>query len=111
MPSRPLKLKVIEAPPPQLKDGYVLVKTTHSLISAGTEKTKVDTAGKSLIGKARARPDLVRQVINRARQEGLWKTWNVVSERLSMPLGTVKAHARRGLLRVREVLAGEGGRS
>src|SRR5688572_30726412 len=80
------ELKLVEAPPPQLKDGYVLVRTAHSLISAGTEKTKIDTADKSLLAKAQARPDLVKQVINKARREGLWKTWQAVSERLSTPL-------------------------
>src|ERR1051326_396271 len=80
------ELKVIETPPPQLRDGWVLVKTTHSLISAGTEKTKIDTAQKNLIAKAQARPDLVQQVIARARREGLWKTWQAVSERLNTPL-------------------------
>src|SRR5687768_548334 len=80
------ELKIVEAPPPQLRDGYVLVKTAHSLISAGTEKTKVDTAEKSLISKAQARPDLVRQVIHKAKQEGFWKTWQTVSERLNTPL-------------------------
>src|SRR5215217_4900632 len=80
------ELKVIEAPPPQLKGGHVLVRTAHSLISAGTEKTKIDTADKSLISKAQARPDLVKQVIIKAKKEGLWKTWQAVSERLSAPL-------------------------
>jgi len=80
------ELKVIQCPPPQLKEGHVLIRTAHSLISAGTEKTKIDTAQKSLIGKAQARPDLVRQVITKAKREGLWKTWEAVSERLSTPL-------------------------
>src|SRR5215471_4369556 len=80
------ELTVIEAPPPQLKEGYVLVRTAHSLISAGTEKTKIDTAQKTLLGKARSRPDLVRQVINKAKREGLWKTWEAVAERMSLPL-------------------------
>jgi len=80
------ELKVIETPPPQLKDGYVLIRNQHSLISAGTEKTKIDTAEKSLIGKAKARPDLVRQVIQKAKREGLWKTWQSVAERLETPL-------------------------
>src|SRR5258706_1612573 len=40
---------------------------------------------KSLLGKARSRPDLVRQVIAKAKREGLWKTWQTVQERLSTP--------------------------
>ncbi len=80
------ELKIQDAPPPQLRDGHALVKTSYSLISAGTEKTKIDTAEKSLLGKAQARPDLVQQVINRAKREGLWKTWQLVSERLNTPI-------------------------
>lgn len=79
------ELKVIDSPPPQLRDGSVLVRTAYSVISAGTEKTKVDMGSKSLLGKARSRPDLVRQVIIKAKREGLWKTWQTVQERLSTP--------------------------
>lgn len=78
-------LAVTENPVPQIREGSVLVQTQFSIISAGTEKTKVDTAKKSLLGKAMARPDLVRQVINRAKKEGLLRTWQVVSDRLNAP--------------------------
>lgn len=78
-------LAVTDNPVPQLRDGAVLVQTAFSIISAGTEKTKVDTAKKSLLGKAMARPDLVRQVIDRAKKEGLLRTWQVVSDRLNAP--------------------------
>ncbi len=78
-------LTVAETPPPQLRDRSVLVRTRWSIISAGTEKTKVDTARKSLLGKAMSRPDLVRQVLQRARREGLLKTWQLVADRLDAP--------------------------
>jgi predicted dehydrogenase/threonine dehydrogenase-like Zn-dependent dehydrogenase len=83
------ELKVVETPPPQLRPGWVLVRNSHSLISAGTEKTKVDTARMSLLGKAMARPDLVKKVIDKARREGLWKAWQTASDRLEQltPLG------------------------
>ena len=45
------ELKVIEAPPPQIQDKRVLVKTSYSLISAGTEKTKIDMGKKTLLRK------------------------------------------------------------
>ena len=80
------KVEVVEVPSPQLCEGRVLIRTVHSLISAGTEKTKIDTGKKSLISKARARPDLVKQVVNKAKKEGLWKTWQTVSERLNTPM-------------------------
>lgn len=51
--------------------GQVLVRTYASLVSIGTERTMIDTAQKSLLGKALARPDLVRQVIAKAQVEHL----------------------------------------
>jgi len=80
------ELKIVDIPYPQIQRGMVLVKTSYSLISAGTEKTKIDTGRMSLIGKARSRPDLVRKVIDKARKEGIWKTWETVSQRLNTPI-------------------------
>jgi threonine dehydrogenase-like Zn-dependent dehydrogenase len=61
------QLEVREVPPPALLPGGVLVRTASSIISPGTEKMVLELGKKSLIGKARERPDLVRQVITRAR--------------------------------------------
>jgi polar amino acid transport system substrate-binding protein len=80
------QLETVEAPSPQLRDGWILVRNAKSVISAGTEKTKVDTARKSLVGKARARPDLLRQVLEKAKREGLWSTWQTVTQRLQEPM-------------------------
>ena len=65
------ELKLVESPTPQLESGCVLVKTAYSLISAGTEKTKVEMASKSLLGKAQARPDLVNQVTDEGEKGGI----------------------------------------
>lgn len=67
----------------------MLVAVQASLISSGTERRKAELGSKSLLKKARARPDLVAQVIDRARVEGLPDTMNLVRERLdaSQPLG------------------------
>jgi len=83
------RLDVSDVPVPTLTDRFVLVRTTASVISAGTEKTKIDMGKKSLIQKARARPDLVKQVIKKLRTEGLAKTINTVNSRLTSaaPLG------------------------
>ena len=54
---------VIDTPIPRPASGQVLVRTAASLVSAGTERMVVEFAGKSLLGKARSRPDLVRQVV------------------------------------------------
>jgi predicted dehydrogenase/threonine dehydrogenase-like Zn-dependent dehydrogenase len=77
------ELTVDELPPPALKRGGVLVRTAYSLISAGTERSTVETAKSSLIGKARSRPDLVRQVLGTLKREGLVSTYNKVKARLN----------------------------
>jgi predicted dehydrogenase/threonine dehydrogenase-like Zn-dependent dehydrogenase len=83
------ELKVEDLPPPALRPGGVLVLTAYSLISAGTERTIVETAQNSLIGKARSRPDLVRQVFDTFKREGLRSTYEKVKARLDQikPLG------------------------
>jgi polar amino acid transport system substrate-binding protein len=79
------ELMVTNSPSPQIRPGCVLVRNAHSLISPGTEKTKVDTARKSLLGKAIARPDLVKKLIAKAKTEGLWRAWQIASDRLDQP--------------------------
>ena len=76
-------------PPPALKSGGVRVRTAASLISAGTEKMLIDLAQKSYLGKAKARPDLVKQVLNKVQKEGLWNTFQKVMSKMErpMPLG------------------------
>ena len=62
------------------------MRTAASLISAGTEKMLIDLASKSLVGKAQARPDLVRQVINKAKKEGLLNTYRNVMSKMEKPM-------------------------
>jgi predicted dehydrogenase/threonine dehydrogenase-like Zn-dependent dehydrogenase len=83
------KTQLIETPAPTLKPGFILVKTRVSLVSAGTERMVVAFSGKSLIGKVRSRPDLVRQTLSKARQEGLLTTLEMALNRLdqAMSLG------------------------
>jgi predicted dehydrogenase/threonine dehydrogenase-like Zn-dependent dehydrogenase len=75
-------LEVVEIPHSRARAGGVLVRNAASLISAGTERTAVDFAQKSLVNKARERPDLVRQVLDRVRQEGISQTVHAVLDRL-----------------------------
>jgi polar amino acid transport system substrate-binding protein len=63
-----------------------LVATRVSLISSGTERQLVDLAKASLAGKAMARPDLVRQVINKAQREGIVPTLEKVFAKLDTPI-------------------------
>jgi predicted dehydrogenase/threonine dehydrogenase-like Zn-dependent dehydrogenase len=77
------ELAVEELPPPALKSGGLLVETAYSLISAGTERSIVETAQSSLLGKARSRPDLVRQVMDTFKREGFRATYEKVRSRLN----------------------------
>jgi predicted dehydrogenase/threonine dehydrogenase-like Zn-dependent dehydrogenase len=83
------ELKLVEAPQPAPGPTEVLVATRRSLLSAGTEKAVRQLASANLWEKARARPDLVKQVIKRARTEGLKSTLAAVRTRLDedMKLG------------------------
>src|SRR3954468_12247062 len=75
-------LVVVETPAPALQPGWVIVRNRASLISAGTERSKVELGGKNLIQKARARPDQVQQVVERARTQGIRPTIAAVRDRL-----------------------------
>jgi polar amino acid transport system substrate-binding protein len=76
------ELSVAEVPLPALAPGFVLVCNQFSLISAGTERSTVSTAQASLLGKARQRPDLVKQVLNGFRQDGFSETLKRVRTKL-----------------------------
>jgi predicted dehydrogenase/threonine dehydrogenase-like Zn-dependent dehydrogenase len=78
--------KVVDVPIPAVKPGMALVRTSASLVSAGTERMLVEFAGKSLVGKARSRPDLARQVVDKARREGLLTTLEAAFNRLDQPM-------------------------
>ena len=80
------KAVVEEVPVPTPRAGMALVKTEASLVSAGTERMVVEFAEKSLVGKARSRPDLVRQVIDKAKREGLLATAQAAFDRLDQPM-------------------------
>ena len=79
------ELRLEDAPVPTPEDRFALVRTTASVVSAGTERMLVEMGEKSLLGKAMARPDLVRKVIDKARREGIRKTMQTVEARLSGP--------------------------
>lgn len=80
------EMTVEDVPPPVLKDDGVLVHNVVSLVSAGTEKAVIELAKMNPLQKARARPDLVKKVLNKAGQEGLLATARIVSNLISSPL-------------------------
>src|SRR5690242_12069230 len=80
------KSSVEDVPVPTPQEGQALVKVVASLVSAGTERMVVEFAEKSLVGKARSRPDLVKQVLDKARREGLVNTAQAAFNRLDQPM-------------------------
>ncbi len=78
-------LKIAEVPPPQLLPGCVLVRVAASLVSAGTERASAEFASKNLAAKAKARPDLVRDVMPKMKRDGLASTMQTVRSRLDQP--------------------------
>ncbi|MDD3581626.1 MAG: bi-domain-containing oxidoreductase [Desulfobacca sp.] len=80
------KISLAEVPEPAGKAGGVLVRNVASLISAGTEKLMIEMGQKSLLGKARARPDLVRQAWAKARKEGFVSVFKEAMNRLDEPI-------------------------
>ena len=83
------ELTVLDAPAPACRPGGVLVQSLFSLISTGTEMMKVAEAKMSMVGKARARPDQVRKVLDTVSQQGALATYKKVMNRLDSytPLG------------------------
>lgn len=80
------KVTIVDVPIPQVRSGAALVKVHASLVSAGTERMLVEFGEKSLIGKIKSRPDLARQVIDKARREGVIPTLNAAFNRLEQPM-------------------------
>ncbi len=83
------ELTVLDVPAPACRPGGVLVQSLFSLISTGTEMMKVSEARMSMVGKARARPDQVRKVLDTVAQQGAVETYKKVMNRLDSytPLG------------------------
>jgi polar amino acid transport system substrate-binding protein len=83
------EIRAYEVPCPELRPGGILVRTAFSAISAGTERKKLETSEKSLLGKALARPDLVKQAIDFARSNGVLAAYRKVQSKLDTlsPMG------------------------
>src|SRR5207247_5914660 len=79
------RLELQDVPLPTPPPGGVLVRTTHSVISVGTEKMKVEQARLNLLQKARARPDQVRKILDTARTLGWRAALEKVRNRLETP--------------------------
>jgi predicted dehydrogenase/threonine dehydrogenase-like Zn-dependent dehydrogenase len=83
------QMQVIEVPIPALQDGSILVRNHYSLVSAGSERSTVKTARKGYIGKAKERPQQVKQVVDVLKAQGPVQTYRSVMKKLDSysPLG------------------------
>ena len=79
------QIKIVEVPRPSMTPDGVIVDVRASLLSAGTERSTIEAARRSLVGKARARPDQARAAIDKARRDGLKATLDAVRTRLDQP--------------------------
>ena len=82
-------MELADLPCPQAGQGSILIRTSASLISAGTERMLVEFSKANLIQKARQQPDKVQQVLDKIRTDGLVPTLEAVFRKLDepMPLG------------------------
>ncbi len=94
-------MRLADVPAPACGPKELLVDTRSSLVSLGTERSVVELGRKSLLAKAKARPDLVRRVVEKAKTEGIASTFSQVVNRLDQPVplgysaaGVVRATGR-----------------
>ena len=82
-------MRVLEVPAPNVKDGRVLVRSHYSVISSGTEGSSVKAARMGYIGKAKERPQQVKQLVDTLKTQGPIQTYRVVMKKLDAysPLG------------------------
>src|SRR5690554_3438405 len=77
---------LVEVPAPIVKPGQVLIETTRSLVSLGTERMLVEFGKANFIQKARQQPDKVKEVLNKIKSDGLKPTVDAVFNKLGQPL-------------------------
>ena len=75
-----------DVPAPLVKTGHVLIQTTRSLVSLGTERMLVEFGKSNLFQKAKQQPDKVKEVINKIKTDGLRPTINAVFNKLGQPI-------------------------
>jgi len=77
---------IVESPVPALKKEHVLIRTTHSLVSPGTERMLLEFGKASLFGKALQQPDKVKIVLNKIHADGLIPTLDAIRSKLQQPI-------------------------
>jgi predicted dehydrogenase len=79
-------LTVVDVPSPRAREGMVHVRNVASIVSPGTERMILELAQKNLAQKARARPDLVRKVLDKVQRDGLTAAYRAVTSKLTEPV-------------------------
>ena len=80
------RTEVADVPIPSARAGYVLIRSSTSLISAGTERMLVSFGKSNYLNKARSQPDKVREVIDKVKNDGVLATYEAVQSKLETPL-------------------------
>ena len=75
-----------DVPTPNFVSGQILIQTRRTLVSAGTERMLIDFGKANLVNKARQQPDKVREVVDKARTDGVAATMDAVQSKLDQPL-------------------------
>ena len=79
-------IDLLEVPVPLVSEGHILVKTSVSMISSGTEKMLLEFGKDNLINKALKQPDKVKQVVDKLKTDGILPTYQSVSSKLDEPI-------------------------
>lgn len=79
------EIQIVDVPIPNCGSNYVVIQNICSLVSIGTERSIIDLGKKSLLGKAKARPDLVKRFLDKGKKEGFFKTFQEALGRLDNP--------------------------
>jgi predicted dehydrogenase/threonine dehydrogenase-like Zn-dependent dehydrogenase len=79
-------VEAVDAPAPSVRAGALLIETQTTLVSAGTERMLVEFGRANLLQKARSQPGRVRDVLHKARTDGISATWEAVRAKLDQPI-------------------------
>lgn len=77
---------IVDVPAPRCGPGQILIRTSATLVSAGTERMLVEFGKGGLLAKARSQPDKVKQVIEKAKSDGIAATYEAVRSKLDQPV-------------------------
>ncbi len=80
------KTEVADIPSPAARPGHLLIHTTRSLVSAGTERMLIEFGKGNMLSKARQQPDKVREVLDKMRSDGVGATIEAVRSKLDQPI-------------------------